>query len=92
MTQTTVLYMTIWSGLDNRHSAMIVTGGNTGYVRQVSGDYKKVLEAVFHALSDNPAVERLVIDFEAAMWWAAEQVLPEVEKQGCAFYWTQAVR
>ena len=54
-------------------------------------DYKKVLEAVLRALPDDPAVERLVIDFEAAMWRAAEQVLPEVAKQGCAFHWTQAV-
>ena len=54
-------------------------------------DYKKVLEAVLRALPDDPAVERLVTDFEAAMWRAAEHVLPEVAKQGCAFHWTQAV-
>ncbi|KAI0215648.1 hypothetical protein LSAT2_032295, partial [Lamellibrachia satsuma] len=38
------------------------------------------------AIPDDPAVECLILEFEAAMWRVAEQMLPEVEKQGCAFH------
>ena len=37
-------------------------------------DYKKVMQAVLHLLPGQPAVERVVIDFEAAMWRAIHQV------------------
>ena len=54
-------------------------------------DYKKVMKEVLRVLPDDPAVEHLVIDFEAALWRAAEQVLPDVQRHGCAFHGTQAV-
>ena len=52
-------------------------------------DYKKVLEDVL--LLQSPVVEQPVLDFEAAMWRAAQEVLPHVLTRGCSFHWTQAV-
>ena len=54
-------------------------------------DYKKVLEDVLRILPQSPVVEQLVLDFEAAMWRAAQEVLPHVLTRGCSFHWTQAV-
>ena len=54
-------------------------------------DYKKVLEDVLRILLQSPVVEQLVLDFEAAMWRAAQEVLPHVLTRGCSFHWTQAV-
>ena len=53
--------------------------------------YKKVLEDVLRILPQTPVVEQLVLDFEAAMWRAAQEVLPHVLTRGCCFHWTQAV-
>jgi hypothetical protein len=32
-----------------------------------------------------------VVDFEAAIWTAVKDVLPEVIIKGCAYHWTQAI-
>ena len=37
-------------------------------------DYRKVVQAVLDLLPKHPAVQRVVIDFEAAMWRAIHQV------------------
>ena len=41
-------------------------------------DYKKVLEEVLLVLPDDPAVEHIVIDFEAARWRAADQCVTDM--------------
>ena len=54
-------------------------------------DYKAVLKSVLQLLPGEPSVKRLVMDFEMAIWKAAESVLPEAERKGCAFHWANAV-
>ena len=54
-------------------------------------DYKDVLRAVVALLPSEPCVKRVVIDFERAMWKGFVSVMAEVELNGCAFYWSQAV-
>ena len=39
----------------------------------------------------NPAVQKVVIDFESAIWGALRKVLPTVKIMGCVFHWTQAL-
>ena len=41
---------------------------------------------------DRPQVECIVGDFEAALWKAIQEVMPdEVEMRGCSFHWAQVV-
>jgi hypothetical protein len=54
-------------------------------------DYKHVLEKIVDSLPCQPKVNTFVLDFEAAMWKAIQGLYPEVNLQGCAFHWTQAV-
>ena len=42
-------------------------------------------------LSPNPALKRVTIDFEKAVWSVIRELLPNVEIQGCVFHWTQAL-
>ncbi|KAK3744787.1 hypothetical protein QZH41_014782, partial [Actinostola sp. cb2023] len=37
------------------------------------------------------AVEKVVLDFEKAMWSALKETLPDANIMGCVFHWTQAV-
>ena len=53
-------------------------------------DYAKVLKSIVQLLP-NPAIQKVVIDFESAIWGAIRQVLPSVVIMGCVFYWTQAL-
>ncbi|KAK3741180.1 hypothetical protein QZH41_012629, partial [Actinostola sp. cb2023] len=50
-----------------------------------------VLKAILDVLPDQPSVDRVVLDFEKAMWAAVRSVLPGVTLMGCAFHWTQAL-
>ena len=50
-----------------------------------------MLRSVLQLLPGEPSVKRLVMDFEMAIWKAAESVLPEAERKGCAFHWANAV-
>ena len=54
-------------------------------------DYKAVLETVISLLPNQPRVDKIVLDFEKAMWSAIRQVIPNVELMGCSFHWTQAL-
>ena len=36
-------------------------------------------------------VEEVVCDFEAAIWKAVKEVLPDVNMKGCSFHWGQAL-
>ena len=54
-------------------------------------DYKAVLRSVLQLLPGEPSVKRLVMDFEMAIWKAAESVLPEAERKGRAFHWANAM-
>ena len=54
-------------------------------------DYVAVLRHVVEHLHAPLAVVTVVLDFEAALWSALRQVLPEVSIKGCHFHWTQAI-
>ena len=56
----------------------------------------KVLKAVLHLLAvlhlpAQPALAKVTIDFEKAIWTVLRELLPDVEVQGCVFHWTQAL-
>ena len=51
----------------------------------------KVLQEILGLLPQEPSVRKVTLDFEKAVWAALRIVLPEVELQGCAFHWTQAI-
>ena len=53
-------------------------------------DYAAVLKTLLLHL-ERPHVQELVVDFEAAIWAAARDVMPRITIRGCAFHWTQAV-
>ena len=42
-------------------------------------------------LLPNPALKRVTIDFEKAIWIVLQELLPNVEIQGCVFHRTQAL-
>eukprot|EP00794_Sanderia_malayensis_P010818 gene10818-biopygen8648 len=76
--------------------------GDAGNVKQVplafilmsqrkTKDYVAALRAILDVLPANPAVMRIVLDFEVAMWKACRKVIPDANIQGCCFHWTQAV-
>lgn len=54
-------------------------------------DYRKVLKAVLHLPPVQPALAKVTIDFEKAIWTVLRELLPDVEVQGCVFHWTQAL-
>ena len=54
-------------------------------------DYRAVLQEVLNILPSPPAVRRITLDFEAALWTVLRQLLPDVTLQGCLFHWTQAL-
>lgn len=54
-------------------------------------DYKKVFKKVIQILPTDPAVKRITLDFEKAVWKVFRSLLPHVKLQGCVFHWTQAL-
>ncbi|XP_067036373.1 uncharacterized protein [Acropora muricata] len=54
-------------------------------------DYRAVLQEVLSILPPPPAVRRITLDFERALWTVLRQLLPDVSLQGCLFHWTQAL-
>ena len=53
-------------------------------------DYKKVFKVILDILQECK-VEKLVLDFEVAVWSAVRTLLPIVKLQGCSFHWNQAI-
>ena len=53
-------------------------------------DYEAILNAVMECIPE-AAVKMVVLDYEAAMWWALQNVMPDVELRGCAFHYSQAI-
>ncbi|XP_006820186.1 uncharacterized protein LOC102808349 [Saccoglossus kowalevskii] len=58
--------------------------------RREKKDYKKILKIAKRAVP-GLKLERVIVDFEAAIWKAIYSVFPDVAIQGCSFHWTQAV-
>ena len=54
-------------------------------------DYISVFQELLNLLPENPCVQRVVTDFESAVWGAVNEVLPNVEQKGCLFHFTQAI-
>jgi hypothetical protein len=55
------------------------------------GDYVCVLQHVLHKLQPSQSVVSVVLDFEAALWSAIRETMPNVQLRGCHFHWTQAI-
>lgn len=53
--------------------------------------YKKVLKAIVDQLPKEPSVNRVVLDFESAIWSTVRMVLHKVITMVCVFHWTQVV-
>lgn len=56
-------------------------------------DYRGVFEYTLCRLLHPrvPAVSEVVMDFEAAIWKAATEELPNVSMKGCAYHWAQRI-
>ena len=54
-------------------------------------DYRKVFKQLLEILPTAPAVKRITLDFEKAVWAVLRNLFPDVKQQGCAFHWTQAL-
>ena len=54
-------------------------------------NYRAVLREVLSILPSPPAVRRITLDFERALWTVLRELLPDVSLQGCLFHWTQAL-
>ena len=54
-------------------------------------DYKGVFTALIDMLPAAPKVSTITADFEAAMWKATNDILPDVIMHGCVFHFTQAI-
>ena len=54
-------------------------------------DYRAVLREVLSLLPSPPAVRKITLDFERALWTVFRELLPDVSLQGCLFRWTQAL-
>ena len=55
--------------------------------RRRKEDYIQLFQVISSKLND-PQVGRIIMDFEDAVWRAAEHVFPAVELKGCAFHFT----
>ena len=53
--------------------------------------YLAVLEAVTTGTSSDNKLERVILDFEAALWRAFETIFPQAKFTGCSFHFTQAI-
>ena len=60
--------------------------------RRSKKDYKAVINAILN-LPDiaEVKVKTIMMDFEAAVWMAFRELMPDVVLRGCSFHWTNAV-
>lgn len=49
------------------------------------------MQSVLTILNNEQLVQKVVIDFERAVWVAVQEKLPDATIQGCAFHWTQSL-
>ena len=61
------------------------------YFHIMTGSYLSVIIKVLEILPSSPALKKIVIDFEAALWTILRELLPNVKLSGCVFHWTQAL-
>lgn len=59
--------------------------------RRRKKDYIYILTAIKEMLPSEPRVKRIVMDFEKALWRAADSVFSAVQIKGCAFHFSQAL-
>lgn len=60
----------------------------------MSGEKKQDYKAVFRMVKDllpSMSLQQIILDYEMAMWEAADSIFPAVTVRGCAFHWGQAV-
>ena len=53
-------------------------------------DYRKVLKAI-KDLTGSRKLEKIILDFENAVWRAIPQVFAGVTIRGCSFHWAQCI-
>ena len=53
-------------------------------------DYRKVLKAI-KDLTGSRKLEKIILNFENAVWRAIPQVFPGVTIRGCSFHWAQCI-
>ena len=51
----------------------------------------QAFRAIVSKLPQQPSVQKIVLDFERAIWSAVRAVLPGVQISGCSFHWNQAM-
>ena len=54
-------------------------------------DYRKIFRKLKEILDGQLKVKEVILDFEASIWRAIQEVFPHVVMRGCAFHWGQAV-
>jgi hypothetical protein len=59
--------------------------------RRSKQDYIAIFREILDFLPSPPQVQRVVLDYEEATWRAIRTVMPNINAQGCAFHFTQAV-
>ena len=59
--------------------------------RRKKKDYEVVFDAILRLLPSEPAVSKVVVDFERAVWSALHKSLAAISVHGCWFHWAQAV-
>ena len=54
-------------------------------------DFVAILEAITTSFSSDSKLERVILDFETALWRAFKVVFPQSKFTGCSFYFSQSL-
>ena len=54
-------------------------------------DFVTILEAVSTSFFSDSRLERVIFDFETALWRVFETVFPQAKLTGCSFHFTQVI-